>query len=59
MSGKAVRVQVTEKQKEQCDANGVECDLFYPGAPDVTVETTKDYLIAKLTVMSYKVVRKG
>lgn len=36
------------KLKEHCDANAVKCQLYYPGAPDVSFESTKDYLIATL-----------
>jgi acetyl esterase/lipase len=36
------------KLQEHCVANGVKCDLFYPGAKGVKFEKTKDYLIAKL-----------
>jgi hypothetical protein len=31
-----------------CEANGVACELVYPGAPDVKHETATDYLIATL-----------
>ena len=37
------------KLQEHCRANGVACDLVYPGAPGVKHATTQDYLIAKLT----------
>lgn len=34
------------KLKERCDELGVECEVVYPGAPDVKHETITDYLIA-------------
>ena len=37
------------KLQEHCRANGVACELVYPGAPDVKHATTQDYLIATLT----------
>ena len=36
------------KLQEQCKANGVACQLVYPGAPDVQHETPTDYLIDTL-----------
>ncbi|TWU44849.1 acetyl esterase [Novipirellula aureliae] len=36
------------KLQEHCLANGVSCELFYPGVPDVKNETTTEFLIAKL-----------
>jgi acetyl esterase/lipase len=36
------------KLKEHCEANGVTCELFYPGATGVKHETTVSYLIEKL-----------
>lgn len=36
------------KLQEHCKANGVQCDLVYPGAEDVKHKTTTDYLIWKL-----------
>jgi acetyl esterase/lipase len=36
------------KLQEKCKAIGVECELVYPGAPDVKHPKTEDYLIAKL-----------
>ncbi len=36
------------KLQEQCKKNGVECELVYPGAPDVKHATAQEYLIAKL-----------
>ncbi|MBL6765424.1 MAG: DUF1080 domain-containing protein [Verrucomicrobiae bacterium] len=36
------------KLKEHCDANGVTCELVYPGASDVQHASTQDYLIATL-----------
>lgn len=36
------------KLQEHCKANGVTCELFYPGAEGVEFATTQDYLIAKL-----------
>jgi len=36
------------KLREHCEANGVACELVYPGAPNVEHETPTDYLIAKL-----------
>ena len=37
------------KLQEHCIANGVACELFYPGAPDVKHATVQDFLIEKLT----------
>ncbi|MEZ6041278.1 MAG: family 16 glycoside hydrolase [Planctomycetaceae bacterium] len=37
------------KLQEHCSDNGVKCELVYPGAPDVTHETTTSYLINALT----------
>jgi acetyl esterase/lipase len=37
------------KLQEHCRANGVVCELVYPGAPEVKHATTQDYLIATLT----------
>ena len=36
------------KLQEHCRANGVACELVYPGAPDVEHATTTDYLIETL-----------
>lgn len=36
------------KLQEQCKANGVACELFYPGVTDVPYKSTTEYLIAKL-----------
>ena len=38
------------KLQEHCKAAGVDCELFYPGAPNVKHATVKDYLLEKLTV---------
>ena len=36
------------KLKERCEKAGIECEVVYPGAPNVKYETTTDYLIATL-----------
>ena len=36
------------KLQEHCKANGVECELFYPGATDAKHTTVQDFLIEKL-----------
>jgi acetyl esterase/lipase len=36
------------KLQEHCRANGVACDLMYPGATDATHKSMVDYLLAKL-----------
>ncbi len=36
------------KLQERCKAAGVECELFYPGAPDAKHHSAQDYLIEKL-----------
>ncbi|MGI9243372.1 MAG: carboxylesterase family protein [Verrucomicrobiales bacterium] len=36
------------KLQEHLAANGIDCELVYPGAPDVKHKTTTEYLIAKL-----------
>ena len=36
------------KLQEHCKANGVACELVYPGAPNVKHKTPTDYLIATL-----------
>ncbi len=36
------------KLQEHCKANGVECELYYPGATDAKFKTAHDYLIARL-----------
>jgi acetyl esterase/lipase len=36
------------KLQEKCKSVGVECELVYPGAPDVKHATAQDYLIKKL-----------
>ena len=36
------------KLQEHCTAQGVGCELVYPGAPGVKHETPTDYLIATL-----------
>lgn len=33
------------KLKEHCEAKGVECELFYPGAPGDPSESTLDYIL--------------
>jgi len=42
------------KLQEHCKANGVACELFYPGAPDVKHATLQEYLIEKLKAPSAK-----
>ena len=36
------------KLQEHCQEAGVDCELVYPGAPDVKHETTSDFLVRKL-----------
>ncbi len=36
------------KLQEHCKANGVACELVYPGAPEVQSANIQDYLMAKL-----------
>ena len=36
------------KLQEKCRSAGVECELVYPGAPDVKHKTAQDYLIDRL-----------
>lgn len=36
------------KLQEHCKANGVTCEVYYPGATAVTFKNTTEYLIAKL-----------
>lgn len=36
------------KLQEHCVANGVKCELYYPGAKGVKFSTTQDYLISTL-----------
>jgi len=36
------------KLQEHCKANGVACDLYYPGVTDVKFKSSAEYLIAKL-----------
>jgi hypothetical protein len=36
------------KLQEHCRELGVECELFYPGAPDVKHATVQDYLLERL-----------
>jgi acetyl esterase/lipase len=36
------------KLQEKCKAVGIECELVYPGAPDVKHKTADEYLIASL-----------
>jgi acetyl esterase/lipase len=36
------------KLQEHCKANGVACELYYPGVTDVKSKTTAEYLITKL-----------
>lgn len=36
------------KLQEHCKANGIACELFYPGVTDVKAKTTTEYLITKL-----------
>ena len=38
------------KLQEHCQSFGLECELVYPGAPDVKFETPTDYLINKLNM---------
>lgn len=40
------------KLQEKCKSVGVECELFYPGAPDAKHTTTQAYLIEKLKAPS-------
>ncbi|MBI5775131.1 MAG: alpha/beta hydrolase [Verrucomicrobia bacterium] len=42
------------KLQEKCKTVGVECELVYPGAPDVKHPKIEDYLIAKLKAPSAK-----
>ena len=42
------------KLQEHCEANGVDCELVYPGAPAVTHKTPTDFLIAVLNGKSDK-----
>ena len=42
------------KLQEHCKANGVECELYYPGATDAKHTTPQDYLIEKLKGASAK-----
>lgn len=42
------------KLREQCASVGVDCELVYPGAEDVSHATITDYLIAKLKAESAK-----
>lgn len=42
------------KLQEHCRNNNVECELVYPGAPDVTHDSTSEYLITTLTQKSLK-----
>ena len=37
------------KLQEHCQATGVTCELFYPGAGDVKHATILDYVLAKLS----------
>jgi hypothetical protein len=36
------------KLQEHCQANGSECELVYPGAPDVKHKSISEFLIATL-----------
>jgi hypothetical protein len=36
------------KLQEHCKANGVACEVYYPGATDSKFKSTTEYLIAKL-----------
>ena len=36
------------KLQERCREAGVTCELYYPGAPDVSHVAILDYLLAKL-----------
>jgi hypothetical protein len=36
------------KLKEKCQSVGVECELYYPNAPDAPHKTTHEYLIDRL-----------
>ena len=36
------------KLQEKCKAVGVECELVYPGAPEVKHKTISEYLIDRL-----------
>lgn len=42
------------KLQEKCKSIGVECELVYPGAPDVKHATVQDYLIERLKAPSAK-----
>jgi acetyl esterase/lipase len=42
------------KLQEHCKANGVPCELVYPGAPDVKHAAVQDYLIEKLKAAKAK-----
>ena len=42
------------KLQEKCRAVGVECELVYPGAPDVKHKAVQDYLIDKLKALTAK-----
>ncbi len=42
------------KLQEHCKANGVQCELVYPGAPDVKHASAQDFLIEKLKGASAK-----
>ncbi len=37
------------KLQEHCQSNGVECELVYPGSPNVVHATAADYLLSELT----------
>jgi len=39
------------KLQEKCKAAGIECELVYPGAPDVKHKAMTDFLIEKLKVV--------
>jgi acetyl esterase/lipase len=42
------------KLQEKCRSAGVECELVYPGAPDVKHKTAQDYLIDRLKAPKQK-----
>lgn len=42
------------KLQDHCKKSGVDCELVYPGAPDVKHATSQDYLISKLKAPAAK-----
>ena len=42
------------KLQEHCKASGVDCELVYPGAPEIRHKTVDEYLIAKLKAPAAK-----